>query len=165
MKITTLATIALMLVVPALSSGTALYPLYWKRALFVGQDTLEGVPQLKIIDHRCKMFVNDQFVLGTAGNLAMFRRTGGEGSRTGHMEYALDPRLNEIFKTNKNSGQMIKQIIAAASSWEKETMTPLSDNDRARFAAQGFVGALFWFESGAAMGQFFSVTRAKRKSN
>jgi hypothetical protein len=157
MKITTLATIALMFVAPALSSGTALYPVYWKGALFVGQDTLEVVPQLKKSDHRCKMFVNDQFVLGTAAALALYRRTGGKGSQTGHMEYKLDPRLNEIFKTHKDSGQMVKQIIAAAEEWEKETMTPMIDSDRARFAAQGFKGFLFWFENGVTMNQFFAV--------
>lgn len=136
-----------------------MYPLYWKGAIFVGQDTLDAIPQIKVETHHCKMFVNDNYVLGTAGTLGRFQKTSGSSPQVkGTMTYPLDTKLNAIFgRTPGTPEKIFANIVAAFKDWQTEAMLPLNDNDRAAWAKEGVEGFLFWYEGAIPMLRYFAV--------
>jgi hypothetical protein len=140
------------------SSGTAMYPIYWNGAIFVGQDTLALIPEINRETHHCKMFANDKYVLATAGTLGFFHNDNfGKGPIKGHLVYSLDPPINEIFKIPLSPDQMVNRIMKAFEDWQRRTMLPLNEDDRKLFAQTGLAGYLFWFDKGVPMTQYFEV--------
>jgi hypothetical protein len=52
------------------SSGTVGYENWSNGVLYIGQVPLFTVPELNYSSHGCKMFVDDKYVLMTAGNIS-----------------------------------------------------------------------------------------------
>ena len=135
-----------------------MYPIYWKGATFIGQDTLELMPEIQQETHHCKMFVNDRYALATAGTLGIFRKDSvRKGPIKGRFDYSLGAQINEIFKAPQSPEQMVKRIMTAFEDWQQKILLQMNNEDRKLFAENGLGGYLFWFDNGVPMTQYFEV--------
>ena len=139
------------------SSGTAGYANWSNGILYIGQDTLFTVPELNYSFHGCKMFVDDKYVLMTAGNISALYYDKSRHRVAPTPDYFAN-EANEILKSPGNSDIVNAKLIEAAKNAFYQTMLRSKPKDRQQlFTNRNFAGTLFWFEGPKPMVRSFFV--------